>query len=602
MEASCRYLSPEVLAPVGKADSTNPKDSTDWSADPRSPLQVSGPPGPPGRRRSRWSTIGICAALSLSSLAGGGGCTSFREYKSNGYKVGPNYFKPAAITKENWIDAADKRVASDSSDMSHWWSMFNDHVLDSLILESYDQNLTLREAGFRVLQARAQRNIQVGNLFPQAQSANGGYTRNEISKRNQNTSFIPTRFFNQFNVGFNLSWELDFWGRFRRAVEAAEADLDASVEDYDAVIVTLQGDIASNYVEIRTIERQLQLVKENVELQKQTLDLTTARADAGLTSELDLAQAQSNLSQTQALIPQFEAQLRFATNTLSVLLGMPPSDLTGRLGAAPIPSAPTNVTIGIPAELLARRPDVRRAERQAAAQSARIGVATADLYPHIAINGNIGSSSARFQTLLHDQSFFGSIGPSFQWNILNYGRLKNNIRLQDARFQELVATYQQTVFKAELEAENGIVRFLKAQEQAAALETSVAASEKAVQLALTQYKGGLVDFNRIALLELNLVQQQDLMAQAQGTIAMGLIDIYRALGGGWEHRLDPQASYQVFQPGPTPPSSTNGTGIPVPAPLEEPAPAAPAPVDENAQSKRTTVSGARGIAMLGDQP
>lgn len=545
--------------------------------------------------RSGWKIVASLIVVCVT-----GGCTSFRDYVDNGYKVGPNYFRPAASVQPNWIDAADKRIASEPADMSQWWAMFNDPVLDSLIVESYEQNLTLREAGFRVLQARAQRNIQVGNLFPQSQTASGGYSRNELSKQNQNTSFIPTRFYNQYSVGFNLSWELDFWGRFRRAVEAAEGELDASIEGYDAVLVTLQGDIATSYVQIRTIQRQLKLLQANIELQKQTLDLATARANAGLTSELDLAQAQSNLSQTQAAIPQAEAELRYATNNLCILLGMSPTVLDARLGAAPIPTAPTSVAVGIPAELLSRRPDIRRAERNAAAQSARIGVATADLYPRIAINGNIGSSSARFQTLLHDRSFLGSIGPAYDWKILNYGRVKNNIQLQDSAFQELVVTYQQAVLKAEQEAENGIVRFLKAQERAAALATSVAASEKAVQLALTQYKGGLVDFNRIALLELNLVQQQDLLAQAQGNIAMGLIDVYRALGGGWEHRLNQQDSSEFYQPTPAPGTVPQDGGIPVPAPVEEPAPVAPA--ENAAQSDRSTESSVPGIVMLGETP
>jgi NodT family efflux transporter outer membrane factor (OMF) lipoprotein len=525
---------------------------------------------------SRLARLACCLILSLLS-----GCTSFHEYVNNGFKVGPNYLRPTAPVERDWIDVADKRIASEPIDMSQWWSMFQDPVLDSLIMESYDQNLSLREAGFRVLQARAQRNIQVGNLFPQTQTAFGGYNRSQISKRNANTSFIPTRFYNQFNVGFNLSWELDFWGRFRRAVEAAEGDLDASVEGYDAVLVTLQGDIAEAYVEIRTIERQLSLVSANVELQRQTLDLTEARAKAGLTSELDLAQAKSNLAQTQSLLPQFKGDVRVATNRLSVLLGLPPAKLEARLGVAPIPKAPPAVAIGIPADLLARRPDVRRAERIAAAQSARIGIATADLYPRISIIGTIGSSSARFQSLLQDESFYGSIGPSYQWNILNYGRLKNNIRLQDARFQELVATYQETVLKAEEEAENGLVRYLTAQERAAALAESVMESEKAVQLALTQYKGGLVDFNRVALLELNLVQQQDLLAQAQGNIATGLIDAYRALGGGWEHRLTADTnSFEAVAPQTQKPAAVDGEiTVPIPEPAVEPVPVPAAPAN-----------------------
>jgi NodT family efflux transporter outer membrane factor (OMF) lipoprotein len=530
------------------------------------------------------------------------GCTSFHEYIANGYKVGPNYLKPGAAVKEHWIDAADRRVSSESVNMSHWWAVFNDPVLENLVNEAESQNLTLREAGFRILQARALRDFQAGNLFPQTQNMFGSYNRYEISKKNTNTAFIPQRFYSQHQVGFNLSWELDFWGRFRRAIEAADAELDASVEGYDAVLVTLQGDIATAYVQMRTIQRELVLVRANVKLQEETLQYTEQRAKAGLTSDLDLVQAQSNVAQTEALVPQFEGELRFTTNRLCVLLGIPPEQLTDKLSEAPIPVAPERVAVGIPAELLTRRPDIRRAERTAAAQCARIGVATADLYPHIAINGTIGSSAGFFPNLLKDQSFFGNVGPAFQWNILNYGRLKNNIRYQDARFQELVATYQQTVLQAAEEAENGLVRFLKAQERAQALDRSVKASQKAVDLAVTQYRGGLVDFNRVSLLQLNLVQQQDLLAQAQGSIALGLVDLYRALGGGWEHRLySENEAYYVPEANPYQPNPAD-EGMPVPAPADEGAPPPPAPQEEKkAQSSRGLIEvPGRGLARLGD--
>src|SRR5262249_13140596 len=255
------------------------------------------------------------------------------------------------------------------------------------------QNISLREAGFRVLQSRASLAISVGNLFPQTQNAFGDYTRNAISKETANSGFLPNRFFSQWDVGFNLSWELDFWGRFRRAVEASDAELDASVENYDDVLVSLLGDVASNYVQIRTLEKQIEYTRENVRLQTETLKIAQARFKGGQTSELDVSQAQSNLSQTEAQVPQLEVQLRQANNRLCVLLGIPPEDLRAKLGPAPIPTAPTSVGAGIPADLLSRRPDVRRAERQAAAQSARIGVAVSELYPHISIIGTLGWSA-----------------------------------------------------------------------------------------------------------------------------------------------------------------------------------------------------------------
>ncbi len=279
------------------------------------------------------------------------------------------------------------------------------------------------------------------------------------------------------------------------------------------MLVTLLGDVASTYVEIRTVQQQLVYVRENIKIQNESLEIAQAHFRGGLSSELDVEQAISQLAQTEALIPQFEKRLRFANDRLCVLLGIPTQDLTPCLGEQTIPTAAPEVVVGIPCDLLTRRPDVRRAERQAAAQCAQIGIAEAELYPHIAITGSVGYDAERFSDLLKSKSFQGTIGPGLQWNVLNYGRLVNNIRLQYATFCQLVTAYRQTVLQANSEAEDGIVEFLQSQLQAKAMQRSVTASDKAVQLAITQYRAGLVDFNRVALLEQNLVQQQDLLAQ-----------------------------------------------------------------------------------------
>jgi NodT family efflux transporter outer membrane factor (OMF) lipoprotein len=468
------------------------------------------------------------------------GCTPWREYKANGCKVGPNYSPPHADVAEHWIDANDKRLSSGEPDLRQWWTAFNDPKLDELIHASVNQNLSLREACFRILEARANLAIQMGNLFPQTQQAFAAYSRNAASALAANQGLLATnlfgsrRFFDDWNLGFNLSWELDFWGRFRRAIESAADDLDASVFNYDDVLVTLLGDVASTYVQIRTIQQQLEYVRDNIKIQNESLDIAQARFRGGLSSELDVEQAISQLAQTEALLPQFEKQLRFANDRLCVLLGIPTEDLMQVLGEQSIPTASPDVVVGIPCDLLTRRPDVRRAERQAAAQCAQIGIAEAELYPHISITGSVGYDAERFADLFKSKSFQATVGPGLQWNVLNYGRLVNNIRLQYATFCQLVTTYRNTVLKANSEAEDGIAEFLQSQLQAKALRRSVTAADKAVQLAITQYRAGLVDFNRVALLEQNLVQQQDLLAQAQGDIAQGLVHTYRALGGGWE--------------------------------------------------------------------
>ncbi len=290
------------------------------------------------------------------------------QYVRNGFKVGPNYCPPPAPVARQWIDADDVRVRTDADDLSEWWTVFHDPGLDSLICCAYRQNLTLREAGCRVLQARAQLGITSGQLFPQNQNMAGGYSRNAISRVAANHDNITQPFYDQWEAGFNLNWEIDFWGRFRRAIEADAANLNASVDDYDDALVTLLGDVAANYVQMRTLQERIACAEANVHLQRETLAIVDANFRAGKRDQLDLYQAQSTLEQTEAEIPELEISLRKTVVQLCILLGMPPEELEPRLGPAPIPTAPADVALGIPADLLRRRPDVRRAERLAEAQ------------------------------------------------------------------------------------------------------------------------------------------------------------------------------------------------------------------------------------------
>ena len=267
-------------------------------------------------RQTAWATA---AAVLLCCC----GCMGPLEYIRNGFKVGPNYGPPPTPVAEHWIDASDIRAQA-GEDLSRWWTVFNDATLNRLVATAYGQNLSLREAGFRVLQARAQRAIAVGELFPQQQDAFGSYSREAMSK-NAALFAPPKQFFDQWNLGFNLAWELDFWGRFRRAVAAADAQLDASVEDYDEVLVTLLGDVAANYVQIRTLQERIRLLRHNVELQRWVLNLFQQRLRGGFrATKLDVDQAVSNLEQVEAQIPELEIQLRLATDRLSILLGIPP--------------------------------------------------------------------------------------------------------------------------------------------------------------------------------------------------------------------------------------------------------------------------------------
>jgi NodT family efflux transporter outer membrane factor (OMF) lipoprotein len=474
------------------------------------------------------------------------------DWVRNGFKVGPNYCQPPAPVADNWIQATDHNVQNRHLD--DWWEVFQDATLTSLIEKSYDQNLTLRAVGTRVLQARAQQAIAVGSIFPQTQQATVEYSRIGLSHNTTNnpsafgeaaaTAPLVANFYSNWSAGFNLSWELDFWGRFRRAIESANASLDASVENYDAALVTLLADVATNYVQYRVAQARIQIARDNVRIQEGVLALVEQQFRVGINrvTVLDVNQAKTVLEQTRSTIPALQIALGQANDTLCILLGIPPRDLEPELGQGPalntnpIPNTPTWVAVGIPADLLRRRPDIRSAERQVAAQSAQIGVAEADLYPTLFINGTLGYEAQDLSKLFESRSFMGTITPNFKWNILNYGRIANNVHLQQARTQELIADYQNQVLTAAQQVQTALRGFLRSREQAEDLARSVKAAVAATEIGVQQYKAGTVPFNTVFNLETTQVQQQDLLAVAQGNIALNLINVYRALGGGWEIR------------------------------------------------------------------
>jgi NodT family efflux transporter outer membrane factor (OMF) lipoprotein len=457
------------------------------------------------------------------------GCTHTRDYIHNGFKVGPNYEPPPGAVAATWIDDGEPRLSTETDDLSTWWTVFEDPILDRLIADAERQNLDLKAAAAHVLEALAQRNIAVGNLLPQSQRALGGYAHLQHPARSLG---IPIRgLTNIWVAGFNATWEIDFWGRYRRALEAKTATLDANVADYNSALVTLFADVATSYVNVRLAQRRQQLLRRNIVLLKEELEIAVARFQKGATTELDVQQGRLNLAQTESSLPPLRISLRQANNQLCLLLGIPTQDLG--FTDAPIPSAPAEVAVGIPADLLRRRPDIREAERKVAAQSAQIGVAESDLYPRFSLVGFVGYGANQFSRLFSANSLLGLIAPTFQWNILNYGRILNNIRTEQARYTADVFTYQKTVLQADQEAENALIAFLQAQEQAKRLEESVAAAERSVAIVVAQYRAGTVDFNRVYTNQSALVTQQDQLASAQASIALNLIALFRALGGGW---------------------------------------------------------------------
>jgi len=479
-----------------------------------------------GFRRPTFSVHHLLAGM-LVTLATG--CTM----------LGPDFVKPEAPEETAWVNQ-DTQIKAVPVEQAAWWKAFNDPVLDSLIETAYRQNLSLQIAGLRILEARAQLGIAVGLQYPQTQQAGGSATAVKLSENSPNYSPLADRTFRDYQAGFDASWEIDFWGRYRRGIQSAEASLAATVADYDDALVSLTAEVARTYVTIRTLEERLQIAYDNIKLQQESLRITDVRFTNGATTELDVQQAKSNLANTQALVPSTLSAIHKAKNALSILLGILPSDLQDTLGPpGRIPVAPAEIATGIPAELLRRRPDIRSAEAQAASQSALIGVAESDLYPRFSLLGSIGfGTSDTFDSSASDlfdaESMQYSVGPAFSWNILNYGRLRNNVRVQDARYQQTIMNYENTVLAAYREVEDALVGFIQSRKESRFLGEGARAAKRSVEISNIQYREGAVDFQRVVDSERALVGQQDEWTRARGDIATNLIAMYKALGGGWE--------------------------------------------------------------------
>ena len=478
-------------------------------------------------------------------------------------KVGPNYSEAQPRLEQQWRETGSEVVQRGPAELSRWWEVFNDPVLNTLVQRATADNPSLHAAAVRVLQSRAARGIAIGLLFPQQQDAFGDFTWNQTSENSgaprQETSrtlnrinwarrplgtalqkqFAPgvDNVFTNWQFGLSVAWELDVWGRYRRGIEAADAELLASIAGYDDVMVSLIAEIASNYVLLRTQEEQLEITRANVAIQKRGLELAQTKAEGGTVTQLDPAQALALLRDTESEIPNLEASIRQYQNTLCVLLGTPPSDLSALLaGRHSIPSPPDVVRLGVPAELLRRRPDIRRAERLLQSLSAQIGIATADLLPSLSLAGDIGMSAEHFPDLWRGNSFDTFAGPSFRWAVLNYGRIENNIRVQDAAFQAALSDYEALVLRAQNEVENSIAGFLGAQRQIVSLTDSNKAATRAVDLAEQQYRGGITDYTRVLNTQQFLINEQFRLVATRSAVAQNLVTLYRALGGGWEFK------------------------------------------------------------------
>jgi NodT family efflux transporter outer membrane factor (OMF) lipoprotein len=479
----------------------------------------------------------IVAALRCAVITG---CLLFAGCAA----VGPDFKKPEIEIANAWLEAEEADVDSSRVEYQDWWQVFNDPVLNELVATAYDENLNLQVAGLRILEARAKLGYATGLQYPQSQSVQANATKSRSSENAPPFSNLPTEVgdnidptVNFWQTSFSVAWEADIWGKFRRGIEAADANLAASMLDYDSVLVTLTGDVALLYTQIRTLEQRLTYTQGNVTVQKRALDLAETRFEFGATSELDVAQAKSQLNGTEAVIPLLELNIRRSRNALGLLLGMEPGEVDGILGGpGTLPGAPKQAAVGIPAELIRRRPDVRAAEMAAAAQSAAIGVAVSDLYPSFGLAGSIGIAGESFSDQFKSGSGESYISPVVNWKIFNYGRLRNNVRVQDARFEQLVVRYENIILNALREVEDGLIGFLRSQDEVDSLLKAVSASERSVVLSVDQYQSGLVDYQRVLQSQAALLGQQDSLAVAQGRVISSLVSAYRSLGGGWQLR------------------------------------------------------------------
>ena len=456
--------------------------------------------------------------------------------------VGPNYKPPSPHVATNWRapDAPGLRPGSEPATLEAWWTVFADPILTNLVETAYRQNPTLLEAGARVFAARAQRGVAIGALFPQTQGALGGYSYQLLSTNAGGPNTLigsDLRNFGDVTMGLEATWELDVFGRFRRGIEAADAELLASVASYDDVLVSLLARIASSYVQRRLLERRLAVVDSNLAVQRASYEIAEQRFRAGAVTELDVAQARTLLRNTEALRPLVEAGLDQTENDLSVLLGVPPSELTILAeGRGNIPVPPAEVAVGIPAELLRRRPDVRRSERALAAQSAQIGIATSDLYPRFSLTGVIELDAENAKDFFEGHSFQGVGGPSVRWAILNYGRIRNNIRVQDASYQAVVGAYEAAVLRAQQEVADALAAYLRNRRRVQQLSGAAEAAARAVDLADVQYREGAADYLRVLNAQQAKLSQDDALILTEGQVAIDLVALFRALGGGWEIR------------------------------------------------------------------
>lgn len=498
---------------------------------------------------------GLAGGVTGLGMAGLAGCT-----------VGPNYTPPKMEVPDAFASASteDAGIGTDGAaahaeELSRWWTSFNDPLLSSLVERAVKSNLDLRLAESRIREARALRGIAESDRFPSV-DATGGASRSRGSENDgQPASFADER--NSFRAGVEAGWEIDVFGRVRRSVEAARADVQVNEEDRNAIMLSLIAEVARTYLDLRTFQERQRVNDRNIQTQGETVDLTRSRLTAGIAAELEVAQSEAQLAFRRSQKPPLSAGERSAMYRLGVLLGQAPASLRDELaGDGAIPQADSRiVSVGIPSDLLRRRPDIRQAERRIAAATARIGVATADLFPRFSLLGSFGLAAEELDPFLDMSSRTWSIGPSVRWNIFDAGRIRRSIDAANERERQALITYERTVLTSLEDVENALVNLSSEQARTRALEDAVTANRRAVQLAEERYRAGLGDFLNVLETQRQLYDTEDQLVVSQAGVTRSLIALYLSLGGGWG--ADAPAPTTPENTGPESPNTEQNTSM-----------------------------------------
>jgi NodT family efflux transporter outer membrane factor (OMF) lipoprotein len=502
-----------------------------------------------GVRKGTGKTFVISARLTPASLFL---LTCMATGLLVGCKVGPDYKTPAAPLQEQWRMTASQVVGGQPADPREWWRTFNDPVLDSLVDEAFAQNMALQTVAFRIIEGRLTRSLAMWMfgpvIIPRASAIHHDFSTNVKPEVSVNwPKFLPkpsgdlisvTPEVDIYQAGFDAFWEMDIWGKLRRNLESADAELTADIASYDDILVTLVGEVAATYIQIRTVEQRIVALRRIMDLDRKFLALTEERVGNGQVLETDLLLAKALLGMAEQGLPRLEGARDQLENALCILLGRPAGDLRGQLGGAGrIPMAPAKIAVGIPADLLRRRPDVRLAEARAHAECAQIGKAKAmALYPSLSLFGSLGLRSSATGDFFDSDSQFSSYGALSHWGIFLYPGTVQIVRARDVDFEQAVLQYKHTVLRAGMEVENAISSLDTAQKSLGITTDTVAVAQKAADSAMAAYKDGKV----IVSLPLEalkiLASQEDQMLGEQGACSLAMVAVYKGIGGGWELR------------------------------------------------------------------